>query len=153
MTGAAVRRLATIGLALSAVVDGGAAAAESALPEQGRIITGPGAVLAHRQRVEPVNRALADRLENLLPRLMRPYQIPVAVVTNGESADILDGESGKLVLSGMERIPARDALLEQMKTADFSTIPSTRTEMEARIVYAYEIDGGCPCDDTTCRIQ
>lgn len=88
-----------------------------------------------------------------ISRLMRPYQIPVAVATNGESADILDGESGKLVLSGMERIPTRDALLKQMKTADFSPIPSTRTEMEARIVYAFEIDGGCPCDDTTCRIQ
>jgi len=88
-----------------------------------------------------------------ISRLMRPYQIPVAVVTNGESADILDGQSGKLASSGLERIPSRDALVKQMKTAEFAPIPSARAEMEARIVYAYEIDGGCPCDDTTCRIK
>jgi hypothetical protein len=45
-----------------------------------------------------------------ISRLVAPYQIPVVVVTNGESADILDGETGKLVASGFDRIPDREKL-------------------------------------------
>lgn len=85
-------------------------------------------------------------------RLMAPYQIPVVVVTNGESVDILDGETGKLAASGFNRIPLRENLVRQSAQADFSPISPGRAEMEARIVYAFEIDGGCPCDDTACRI-
>jgi hypothetical protein len=87
-----------------------------------------------------------------ISRLMTPYQIPVVVVTNGESADILDGETGKLKASGFDRIPSRERLSRQLIRAGFSPISPKQAEMEARIVYAYEIDGGCPCDDTACRI-
>ena len=87
-----------------------------------------------------------------ISRLVAPYQVPVVVVTNGESADILDGETGKLTASGFDRIPSRQNLAQQLVRVEFSPISSKRTEMEARIVYAFEIDGGCPCDDTACRI-
>lgn len=87
-----------------------------------------------------------------ISRLLKPYQIPVVVVTNGESADILDGETGKLIGSGFDQIPDRQHLVQQLERARFSTISPKRAEMEARIVYAFEIDGGCPCDDTACRI-
>jgi hypothetical protein len=88
-----------------------------------------------------------------MSRLMAPYQILVAVVTNGESADVLDGGSGKLTASGIGRIPARDVLATRLATAEVIPISASRAEMEARIVYAYEIDGGCPCDDSVCRIE
>ncbi len=88
-----------------------------------------------------------------ISRLMAPYQIPVAVVTNGESADVLDGQSGKLTSSGIGRIPSRDVLATQLAGTELTPISPSRAEMEARIVYAYEIDGGCPCDDTACRIE
>ncbi|GAB6905130.1 hypothetical protein JCM12296A_09640 [Desulfosarcina cetonica] len=87
-----------------------------------------------------------------ISRLVAPYQIPVVVVTNGEDADVLDGETGRLIASGFERIPSREDLLSQLTTAPFTPIPAKRAEMEGRIVYAFEIDGGCPCDDTACRI-
>jgi len=87
-----------------------------------------------------------------ISRLVAPYQIPVVVVTNGEAADILDGETGKLTASGFDRVPAREKLVQQLARAKFSSISLKRAEMEARIVYAFEIDGGCPCDDTACRI-
>jgi hypothetical protein len=87
-----------------------------------------------------------------ISRLVAPYQIPVVVVTNGESADILDGGTGKRMASGFDRIPDRQNLLQQLARTEFSPISSKRLEMEARIVYAFEIDGGCPCDDTACRI-
>ena len=88
-----------------------------------------------------------------ISRLMAPYQIPVAVVTNGETADVLDGRSGRLTASGIGRIPARDLLAAQLAGTETAPISPSRAEMEARIVYAYEIDGGCPCDDTACRIE
>jgi hypothetical protein len=89
-----------------------------------------------------------------ISRLMQPYQVPVVVVTNGEAAEILDGESGVLTASGFDQIPSRVDLVQKVRQTifTFSPISSKRAEMEARIVYAYEIDGGCPCDDTACRI-
>jgi hypothetical protein len=85
-------------------------------------------------------------------RLVAPYQVPIVVVTNGESADILDGRTGKLMASGLDRIPSRADLVQAAAEACFAPISPDRAQMEARIVYVFEIDGGCPCDDTTCRI-
>ena len=71
---------------------------------------------------------------------------------NGETADILNGGSGKLYASGFDQIPSRGDLEQLLNGFDCSPLPPDRLEMEARIVYAFEIDGGCPCDDTACRI-
>lgn len=87
-----------------------------------------------------------------ISRLVTPYQVPVVVVTNGESVDILNGDTGKLTASGFDRIPSREILERRLKRNDLATVAADRAEMEARIVYAFEIDGGCPCDDSTCRI-
>ena len=86
-------------------------------------------------------------------RLIAPYQIPVVVVTNGEDADILDGKTGKLISTGFENIPSKSELMETIKISDDKKIPENRVEMESRILYAYEVDGSCPCDDTICRIK
>ena len=87
-------------------------------------------------------------------RLIVPYQVPVVVVTNGETADILDGASGTLKATGFERISSQKELSRMVDEAPDAFLPISpkRAEMEARIVYAYEIDGACPCDDSTCRL-
>jgi Xaa-Pro aminopeptidase len=54
---------------------------------QGRYIERAGAVLPQRQRVEPVNRMLAERLEVLLPQLMRETGIDMWLVINREYAE------------------------------------------------------------------
>lgn len=56
-------------------------------PEQGRVITSPGAVLPERARVEAVNRMLKDRLENVLPGLMREAGLDMWVIINREYAE------------------------------------------------------------------
>ncbi len=53
-------------------------------PAQGRRIERLPAILPHRDRVEPVNRMLLDRLENLLPQLMRETGIDLWLVINRE---------------------------------------------------------------------
>jgi len=87
-----------------------------------------------------------------LTRLLAPYQVPVAVVTNGEDADLLDGETGTVIGSGLEAVPERGVLEKIVARARFSSIGAKRSEMEARIVYCYEVEGACPCDDTVCRL-
>lgn len=54
---------------------------------QGRAIPEPGAVLSERQRVEPVNRILEERLDHLLPLLMRETGIDMWLVINREYAE------------------------------------------------------------------
>jgi len=85
-------------------------------------------------------------------RLLVPYQIPVVVVTNGVDADILDGESGKVVSSSLDTIPSRYQLMERAAGSPFNRISEKQVALESRIVYCYEVDGSCPCDDTICQL-
>lgn len=85
-------------------------------------------------------------------RLVAPYQVPVVVVTNGEQAEILEGASGKVISQGLESIPAKAELSEKMAKISFDRISAKQAEVEARVVYAFEVDGSCPCDDTICRL-
>ena len=85
-------------------------------------------------------------------RLVSDSQAPVVVVTNGEDAQILDGTTGKEIASGLDGIPDRDALARISDKADFATITPRRAEIESRLMYVYEVDGSCPCDDTVCRL-
>jgi len=85
-------------------------------------------------------------------RLLAPYQIPLVVVTNGEDADILDGRTGRVIARGLKSIPTRQALLTQIRNHEFKPIPDEYIEREQRILYAYDVDDSCPCDDTVCRL-
>ncbi len=85
-------------------------------------------------------------------RLVAPYQVPIAVVTNGEDADILDGATGAVIARGLAQIPAKSELTEKVANANFTIISEKRAEMEARVLYCYEVDDSCPCDDTICRL-
>jgi hypothetical protein len=87
-----------------------------------------------------------------MARLIQPRQVPLAVVTNGEAADILDGESGKIIAAGLDQIPERSRLANFVGAREWPAVPPQRREMEARILMAYEIDGRCPCDDSVCEI-
>ena len=87
-----------------------------------------------------------------LSRLVAPYQIPIVVVTNGEDADILEGKTGEVFAQGLQSIPSKKDLVKKVTTMNFIRISSEQAEIESRIVYAYEVDGSCPCDDTICRL-
>lgn len=101
---------------------------------------GPGSIVTRRRP------ALA------LSRICAPYQVPVVVVTNGETAEVIDGESGKLISGGFDGIPVRHRLEQILKTAPLARIHEKRFEMESRILFAFEVDGACPCDETICRV-
>lgn len=88
-----------------------------------------------------------------LGRLVAGYQVPVVVVTNGEQADILDGASGQVEATGLERIPNRDQLEERTAKRSWVRISEKQSVMEARILMAYEVDDRCPCDDSVCAVK
>ncbi len=78
-------RLFLRGLALSLTLTAVALGADHA--DQGRVIPGPGGVLDEQARVAPVNRMLRERLEGLLPDLMREAGIDMWLVINREYAE------------------------------------------------------------------
>jgi hypothetical protein len=43
-------------------------------------------------------------------------------------------------------------LIEIINSDLFSRIPAKRAEMESRILYCYEVDGSCPCDENVCKL-
>ena len=85
-------------------------------------------------------------------RILTPYQIPIAVVTNGEDAEVLEGASGRVISRGLETIPSREKLIDIIDADLFRRIPAERAEMESRILYCYEVDGSCPCDEDVCKL-
>jgi hypothetical protein len=88
------------------------------------------------------------RLSLALSRVLEPYPIPVVVVTNGEDADILNGETGKMTGSGLHGIPSKKDLDALSRIKPGKSISKKQVEMESRIIYAFEIDDKCPCDNT-----
>jgi len=99
---------------------------------------GPGSIVTRRRPLLAISRVL------------EPYQIPIAVVTNGEDAEIIEGSSGNVISRGLGTIPSKSQLIEIASGNHFKPIAADRAEREARIVYCYEVDGSCPCDEDIC---
>ncbi|MCD4718589.1 MAG: type I restriction enzyme HsdR N-terminal domain-containing protein [Desulfobacula sp.] len=94
------------------------------------------------------------RLSTLaLSRIMKPYQIPIVIVTNGEDAEILDGDTGKVTSTGLDNLPAKKNIRKNIKSFSFKPIKKTVFDQASRIAYAFEIDGACPCDSDVCIIE
>jgi len=87
-----------------------------------------------------------------ISRLVAPYQVPIVVVTNGEDADILEGKTGEVLARGLQSIPSRTELLEKVTENNLHRISPRQVEIESRIIYAYEVDDSCPCDETICKL-
>ncbi len=85
-------------------------------------------------------------------RVLAAYQIPLVVVTNGLDADVIDGKTGRVLSTGLDTIPDREALLAICLTGAGEPISPERAESEQRILYAYDVDDSCPCDDNICRL-
>lgn len=85
-------------------------------------------------------------------RLLDPeYRIPLAVVTNGRDAELLETDTGKVLATGMEGIPdrARAGELVTQYTFDPLTDPKAR-ERARRILNAFDLEICCRGD--SCRL-
>jgi hypothetical protein len=86
-----------------------------------------------------------------LSRIAAPYQIPVAVMTNGLDAEIIDPINKKVLRTGLDALPDAKALAELILNYSFSPVSDKIVDMAHRIVYACEVDGACPCDSDICE--
>jgi hypothetical protein len=81
--------------------------------------------------------------------LIPSYQIPLAMVTNGKDAELLDTYTGKVIGQGLEALPDKNSakrLVRQLVFAPF-TDPARR-ERELRILNAFDLEVCCvggPC--------
>ena len=73
-------------------------------------------------------------------RLLKDYQIPIAIVSDAATAIILDTISGTKVGNGMEAIPSKAELLERLKSQRLEALPSGRREKEKLIFRTYDSD-------------
>jgi hypothetical protein len=76
--------------------------------------------------------------------LEKEYQIPLAVVTNGKDAELLDTTNGKVLATGMEAIPTRMQAEEMLTDLDFRDAPKgKKREGELRILNAFDVQVCC----------
>ena len=101
---------------------------------------GPGSLVTRRRAVLAVSRLIAAD------------QVPIAVITNGEDAEIMKGTTGEILAQGLDSIPAKPDLETIAASEAFMTISDKQVEMESRILYCYEVDDSCECDDEICRL-
>jgi len=84
--------------------------------------------------------SLGSRQREILAaaRLLTDYQIPISIVSNGETAIVLDTLTGKEIGNGLDVIPSRKAAEHLVATADFKIYPEERWKREAIIFRSYD---------------
>ncbi len=76
--------------------------------------------------------------------LEKEYRIPLAVVTNGRDAELLDTATGEVLATGMEAIPSRSQAEEMYAELKFSDPPQgKKREGEMRILNAFDVEICC----------
>ena len=101
---------------------------------------GPGSLVTRRRPVLAISRLIAA------------YQVPVAVITNGQDAEIISGPTGEVIATGLDAIPDKQDLTRRTPHTNFQPISKQQAEMESRILYCYEVDDSCECDEDICRL-
>lgn len=78
-------------------------------------------------------------------RVLNPdYRIPLAVVTNGRDAELIDTATGKILGNGLESIPDRVQAEELLATLDFPPRQKDpELEREKRILNAFDLERCC----------
>ncbi len=76
------------------------------------------------------------------------YQIPLAVVTNGRDAELLDTYSGEVLGLGMDAIPSKDEARHMFARLRFEPCEASKRERELRVLNAFDVEiccAGAPC--------
>ena len=76
--------------------------------------------------------------------LDREYCIPLAVVTNGRDAELLETRTGKVLSTGMEAIPDRARAEELiMEYPSFAPLTGAKRERNLRVLNAFDLEACC----------
>lgn len=77
--------------------------------------------------------------------LNKEYRIPLAVVTNGEDAELLDTITGAILEYGLQAIPDKIRAQEMINNLNF--LPpqdAAKRDRERRILNAFDVERCCP---------
>jgi len=78
--------------------------------------------------------------------------VPLAVVTNGRDAEILETRTGRVIGRGLEAIPSRDELDRRLASAACGPVSERQRDAEKRILIAFDgIEHSCACTEDWCR--
>ncbi|WP_041277598.1 type I restriction enzyme HsdR N-terminal domain-containing protein [Desulfotalea psychrophila] len=94
---------------------------------------GPGSLVSRERAAIAAARVLNDQ-----------YRIPLAMVTNGKEAELLDTITGKVLGDGLDSIP--DAVLAERLVPDLTYLPPLKNkqrERELRILNAFDLERCC----------
>ncbi len=96
-------------------------------------------------RYGPGSLVTRERSAIAAARVLNPgYQIPYAVVTNGEDAEFLETGRGRILARGLAGIPARDEALILLAGCKFAPPPAgAKREREFRILNAFDQEECC----------
>lgn len=80
-------------------------------------------------------------------RVVESYQIPYALVTDGENARMLDVIKGMVIAEGLDSVPSAEKAREIICQSVFIPYQQERAEKEKRILYAFN---SINCSTTIC---
>ena len=84
--------------------------------------------------------SLGSREKEILSaaKLIESYQLPLAVVSDGKTAIVMDTLSGKIIGEGLAAIPSREELTGRFNDNDFQPVPANRLEQVKLIFRSYD---------------
>jgi hypothetical protein len=85
-------------------------------------------------------------------RLIEDYVVPLAVISNGKDAKVLETKFGTVIAEGLEGIPSKEEGLEKIRSLTFERLPEERLEKERRILYAFDVLAERECDEFVCSL-
>jgi hypothetical protein len=71
------------------------------------------------------------------------YQIPVSIVSDGETAEVLDTITGEVMSTGLENIPHKMEAAQQLQEIELERFPQERLKLERLILRSYD-EMKCP---------
>ncbi|NOX25512.1 MAG: type I restriction enzyme HsdR N-terminal domain-containing protein [Deltaproteobacteria bacterium] len=96
-------------------------------------------------RYGPGSLVTRERSAIAAARVLHPeYQIPYAVVTNGEDAEFLETGRGQVLARGLAGIPTREEALSLLAGCEFASPPAgAKREREFRILNTFDQEECC----------
>ena len=73
-------------------------------------------------------------------RLLDAYQIPFALVSDGNTSILLDTLSGKVLKQGLDAVPSKDEMCKTIQRLGFTPLPEKKIEREKLVFRTYDME-------------
>ncbi len=104
------------------------------------VIFGPGSLVTRERSTLAAARLIEDQV------------VPLAVISNGKDAEVLDTRSGAVIAEELEGIPTKEQAVEKISRLICEKLPEDRLEKERRILFAFDVLAERECDEFTCSL-